>query len=191
VDIIGEGTRVKLEGGEWRIDELPDGWVLRVRPRVGLFEYAPQILPPGSRRVFWPLLALLTALPTIIGHMPAGAAAILSALVCACGLSAWLLPRLGGGYENVSRTMSVPFRGGAFDTIQGHFSISTLATLRTDCDDALPGRVRLVFDGHVVPGNDLIGWPGLDSETAEAVRQAVLARSGVNGPTGESWAVTE
>jgi hypothetical protein len=174
---------LRLKQGQWRIEAAADGWQLRIRRRLSPFEYAPSSLPLYSRWVFWVLLVALPLLTYALqGRAIRGLGAmVLPFLSAAWILALWFLPHkaslvLGASYVEAVRELAIPFHHGKFDVTAGEFDEPCLDSLRFDPLKQPPGRVAMLFDGHIEKSVLLIGWPGVEASTATDIRSALLRR---------------
>jgi len=172
--------------GQWRLEDTDDGWVLRVRPRVGIGEIIPFVRSKGM--VFIVAMTLISLfigmgaieipVPSRVLSQPTALVAVTLVLV---SIGGWLLyapPPFVDEYLAANRMIELRAHGARLETAAGQFAMHRLSTLGLTGDGALPGRRRMVFVGEVTPSADLIGWPGLPEATAAEVLAAVKDRIG-------------
>jgi hypothetical protein len=163
---------LRLQAGEWRIADTPEGWVLRFRHRLTPLDY----IRATWRRclVFLPLAFAVVFVSTWRGSatLAVGTAAI-------SVLMLWLLGFYGKVRPNhidANRQEDIAFTAHKVELPAGVFEVSLLDTLRQDPSLAAPGRVSLVFTGTFDGSVIFIGWPGMAPGVAESVISAVHER---------------
>ena len=176
---------IALRSGEWRIDDLDGGWVLRVRPSyVSWGEFIPRTrrgcLGLGIGAIF-SLCVLSIFLPRgsalDASSSPRYAACILLWIVLGTALW-WRMspPPIVAEHRRANSEQRVEVGVANFENADGVFDTARLRTLRLTDAGALPSRFRLVFTGSAIPEAVFIGWPGLTEPIATEIRDCVLGR---------------
>lgn len=176
-----------LRPGQWQIGESDQGWTLSVRPEISWRVFVPrtprQWVGFGTLALLW-VWFLTDAIPDrdslVLLRQPLGALMFAVSLAAGIAWSWWLMPPpILGEKQRATAPIRVEFRESSFETSDGTFKSSTLASLRLSEVESLPGRYRLAFTGSAVSDANLIGWPGLSRAMAEEVMAAVMERAGL------------
>ena len=163
---------LRLQRGEWRITDEPEGWVLQFRHRLSPLDY---IKATWRRGIFFS--PLIFAVVFLYLWRDSFALTLGAALVSVPLL--WLLGFYGKvrpNYVDANRQEDIAFTAHKFEVPAGLFDVSLLDSLRQDSRFAVPGRVSLVFTGTLDASVIFIGWPGMTPGVAESVISAVYGR---------------
>lgn len=175
----------ELAAGEYRLEKTESGWSLRVLPPFASWT---AFIPRTLRGWILLGLALLLSMCTLNMFTPHVRGPINPSPLAGYCLTLWLVVGVGLWWRyapppiiaeyRANSLMHVDVENGHFDNGEGMFDVSHLASLRQTEQGALPGRVRLVFTGAVLPDAVFIGWPGLPPALATAIQHEVLTLLG-------------